>query len=63
MDGAAIRGEIISVSISISKQPKQIVGEFGRHLVKVNPNWQIQRVVGFSVKSIALFGKHLIVES
>ena len=40
IDGrAALRGEIISVSISISKQTKQIVGEFCRHLVNVNPNW------------------------
>ena len=53
----------LSVSLQVFLNTKQIVGDFCRHLVNVNPNSQIQRVVWFSVKSIALFGKQLIVES
>lgn len=54
MHRAAIRCEIRSLPVSISKQPKQIVRELARHVVHINPDGKIQRVRLISVQPISL---------
>lgn len=55
MDRAAIRGEIGGVLVGILKEPKEIIGEFGGHVVYINPNWKTEWVVSiFSVQPIDL---------
>ena len=63
MNGAAVGGEIRGISISISKQPKQIVRELRWHFVHVNPNRHIQRVVRITKHRLLFLGELSLVES
>jgi len=45
VNGTSIRGEIGGVSVSVFEEPEQIVGEFGGHVVDVNPKGKGHRVV------------------
>lgn len=54
VNGAAIRGEIGGLPVRVSEEPEEIVGEFGGHVVDVNPNGQAERVVGISVQPLGV---------
>lgn len=62
VNGAAVRGEIGGVSVSVFEEPKQIVGEFARHVVDVNPKGKRQRVKGIGIEPIHLGVENGVVE-
>ena len=43
MHGTAVRSEVGSVSVSIAKEPEQIVSESGWHLVDIDPERRRRR--------------------
>lgn len=62
VNGATVRGEIVGVSISGFEEPEQIVGEFSRHVVDVNPERKRQRVERIQIESIHFGVKNGVVE-
>lgn len=62
MNWAAVWGQIRSLFISISKQPKQIISKFPRHLVNINPNRQIHRVIQISINPLPFFLECHVIE-
>jgi hypothetical protein len=62
VNGATIRGEIRGISIGVSKEPEQIIGEFWRHVIDVNPKGERNRVIGIGIESIVLGIENGVVE-
>lgn len=62
MNRASIKGEMGGVSVGVFEKAEQIVGEFGGHVVHVNPNGKGHRVVWIQVQPIYLGVKNDIIE-
>jgi hypothetical protein len=62
VNGATIRGEIGGISIGVSKEPEQIIGEFWRHVIDVNPKGKRNRVIGIGIEWIGLAIENGVVE-
>lgn len=62
VNGATVGGEIGGISVGIYKKPKQIVGEFGGHVVDVNPKGKSNRVIWMGIESIRFGIENGVVE-
>ena len=62
VNGTSIRGEIGGVSVGVFEEPEQIVGEFGGHVVDVNPKGKGHRVVRIREEPVHLGVKNGVVE-